>query len=128
MMPSLYLIEHDAVGYLLGESLAGRDVTFGTVEARLRRCAHDFGPQGAQGVHLLVGHLLGHDDDAAVAACRGRHGYADAGVAARGLEDGAAGLEDALLLGVQHHPVPDPVLDRAPGVQVFAFRDWKIYF
>src|SRR5256885_1063299 len=43
-------------------------------------------------------------------------GQADAGVAAGGLDDGAAGLQGAGLLGVLDHGQRDAVLDGAAGV------------
>ena len=49
---------------------------------------------------------------------QGRDGRPGAGVAAGRLHDRAARLELAGTLGPLHHGQPDPVLDRAAGVQV----------
>ena len=68
----------------------------------------------------LDGHGLGHGDDHLVAA-GGRHGGdTDAGVAARGLDDGvvAAAHELAGLLGLVNHVLGDAVLNGAGGVEV----------
>ena len=79
---------------------------------------HDLGSVGPQHRDLLLAHLVGHHEDAAVALQRGCHSEADAGVAGGGLDDRAAGLELALGFGLLDHGEPDPVLDRAARVQI----------
>jgi hypothetical protein len=58
-----------------------------------RRHQHQFGAQRAQRVHLLLGLVVGHDDDRLVAARIGDQRQADAGVAGRAFDDRAAGLQ-----------------------------------
>ena len=76
-------------------------------------CLHKFA--------ALDGHSLGHGDDHLVAAGSRHRGDADAGVAARGLDDGvvAAAHELAGLLGLVDHVLGDAVFDGAGGVEVF---------
>jgi hypothetical protein len=83
-----------------------------------RRRDHDLGAVRAQHRDLLLAHLVRHDEDAAVALSRGRDGEADAGVAGGRLDDRAARLELPVALGLLDHREPDPVLDRAAGVEV----------
>ena len=100
----------DAVGSLLLQLLRLGDSALhalGAVgEHELRTvCLHQLA--------ALDGHGLGHGDDHLVAA-GGRHrGDADAGVAARGLDDGvvAAAHELAGLLGLVDHVLGDAVFD-----------------
>ena len=69
----------------------------------------------------LDGHGLGHGDDHLVAASRRHRGDADAGVAARGLDDGVvtAAHELACLLGLVNHVLGDAVFNGPGGVEVF---------
>ena len=75
---------------------------------------------GAVGGHqtpALERHRLRHDEDQPVAADRGDHRQADAGVARGRLDDRAARPEDAAALGVLDHREADAVLDRAARVR-----------
>src|SRR5208337_2533821 len=74
---------------------------------------------GAEGRHLLLRHLVGHDEDALVTLHRGEHRQRGAGVAAGRLDDGAAVLEPARL-GVLDHVDGDPILVAPARVQVLA--------
>ena len=70
-------------------------------------------------VAALDAHGLRHGQDDAIAA-RGRHGgKADAGVAARRLDDDSARLQQAALLGIVQHGTGDAVLYTARGVKIF---------
>ena len=64
----------------------------------------------------LEAHALRHDQDQFVALDRGDHGEADAGIARGRLDDRAAGLQLAALLGVLDHRQRDAVLDRGAGI------------
>ena len=78
-------------------------------------------PVGGQHGPALGAHGVGHGEDHPVAA-GGRHaGQTDARVAGGGLDDDAAGLQKSLLLRVQNHGQPYPVLGRAGGIQIFQF-------
>ncbi len=73
-----------------------------------------------QRLHLLQRHLVGHDEDAAVAA-QGRHqGQSHARVAAGRLDDGATRPEQAAPLCIGDDVDGHPVLHRPAGVQVLA--------
>ena len=112
------LVGLPGVRRLLGQ--APRDGVVGARVVRLDvgRADDHLGAERAQGVDLLPRHLVGHDEDAAVALLGGGHGEAEAGVAAGRLDDGAAGLELALALGGLDHRQRDPVLDRAARIEV----------
>ncbi len=68
--------------------------------------------------HLLLGHLVGHGEDATVALERGRHGQPDTGIAAGALDYGAAGLELSRSLGGLDDGEADAVLHRTTGIGV----------
>ena len=79
--------------------------------------AHDhLGAVGAQQRPLLLRLLVGHDEDAAIAARRGSHRQPDAGVPAGWLHDRASGLEQAGALGGLDHRQPNAVLHRSARV------------
>lgn len=105
-----HLIENDAAGNLPLQPLSNGNVTLGMVPGDVGR-THDLGPEGLEHVNFLVGHLLGHDDDATVAARGGGHGQADSGVAAGRLDYRRVLVQKPLVLGLLDHPVTDPVLD-----------------
>ena len=83
-----------------------------------RRAHHDLSTVGAQDILLVLADLVGADEDALVAARLGHQGQADAGVAGRRFDDGAAGLELATGLGRVDHLGGDAVLGAATRVQV----------
>ena len=94
-----------------------RVVALGRLGRHVRRAEHDLGAVRAQ-ERLLLGRLLvGHHEDAAVALERRGDRQAVAGVAARGLDDRAARLEQAVALGRLDHRQADAVLDRAARVE-----------
>ena len=112
----------DAVGGLLLQLLGLGDSAlhaFGTV-GEYELCAICLHKLAA-----LDGHGLGHGDDYLVAASRRHRGDADAGVAARGLDDGvvAAAHELAGLLGLVNHVLGDAVFDGPGGVEVLEFDE-----
>jgi hypothetical protein len=74
------------------------------------------GPVHAQKLDALRRRGLRHDGRDRIALDLADHREGDAGVAARRLEDPAAGLELARVLGGLHHLEGDAVLDRARGV------------
>ena len=78
----------------------------------------DLGAVGLEHVALVLADLVRAHEDAVVALALGDQGQADAGVAGRRLDDGAAGLERAGGLGGLDHPQRDAVLHRPAGVQV----------
>jgi hypothetical protein len=72
---------------------------------------------------LLLTHLVGHHEDAAVAAERRGHREPDAGVPRGRLHDGAARTEPSVPLGGLDHREADAVLHGAAGVQVLELRE-----
>jgi len=84
-----------------------------------RGADHDLGAVGTQEGDLLLAHLVGHDEDAAVALDRCRDREADPGVPRRGLDDRAARLELSVVLGGFDQRQADAVLERAAGLQIF---------
>ena len=105
-------------GDLLGEPVRDGVVALGRLGRDRVRTDDHLGAVRAQERDLLLAHLVGHDEDAAVALERRRDREAGAGVAGRRLHDRPAGLELPLPLRRLDHRDPDPVLDRAAGVQV----------
>jgi hypothetical protein len=75
------------------------------------------GAIGLEQCDLVFAHLVGQDHDHAVALDCGRDGETDAGVAGRGLDDGAAGLDLVRALGGLNHGHANAVLDAAAGIQ-----------
>ena len=112
------LVGLEAAGDLLGEPRRDRVVRLRRVVVDRRRRDHDLGAVRAEHRDLLLAHLVGHDEDAAVALARRGDGQPDAGVARGRLDDRAARLELPLALGLLDHREADPVLDRAARVQV----------
>ena len=76
----------------------------------------DFGAQRPQMLHLLARHLVGHDQHDAVALRDADLREAEPGVAGGRLDDRAALLQPAVLLGVGDHRQRDAVLDRAARI------------
>ena len=81
----------------------------------------DVGSQQAQQVDLALRLCVGHVDDQVVALGAADVGETDAGVASGAFNDGSAGLEETALLCVLHNVYGGAVLDRATGVEEFAF-------
>ena len=117
------LIRLVAAGDLLGEAVGDRVVALGRVVLDRGRRDHDLGAVRAQKRDLLLAHLVGHDEDAAVALDRGADREPDAGVAGGRLDDRPARLELPFALGRLDHRQADPVLHRAARVQVLELRE-----
>ena len=112
------LVGLEAARDLLGEPRADRVVRLRRVGLDGGRRDHDLGAVGAQHRDLLLAHLVGHDEDAAVALERRGDREPDARVPRGRLDDRAARLQQPVALGRLDHRQADPVLDRAAGVQV----------
>jgi hypothetical protein len=77
------------------------------------------GSVGAQQLRALAAHPLRQGQDQLVPPRRADHRQRDPGVAARRLDDHRlAGLDQPVALGRVDHRHADPVLHRAPGVEV----------
>ena len=79
---------------------------------------HDLRAHGAQVEDFLLAHLVGDDQDQAVALLPGDQGEPEPGIAGRGLDEGAARLDAAVALGRLDHAECGPVLDRAARILV----------
>ncbi len=111
------LVGLEAAGDLLGDPRRDRVVRLRRVVVDRRRRDHDLGAVRAEHRDLLLAHLVGHDEDAAVALAGRGDGQPDARVARGRLDDRAARLELPLALGLLDHREADPVLDRAARVE-----------
>src|SRR5690606_15643536 len=104
-LPAALDLTHQAIGHAV--------VAVRVIRRNGRRADHHFGAVGAQHVALVLGHLVGADEHALVAALLGHQRQADAGVAGGRLDDGAALLQLSGLLGGLDHLDRDPVLGAA---------------
>ena len=78
----------------------------------------DLGAVGPQQGDLLLAHLVGHHEDAAVATPGRHYGQAHPRVPRRRLHDGPALAELTRGLGPGHHGQGRTVLHAAPGVEL----------
>ena len=101
---------------LVHESLGRGVVRLGILGRDGHRAHHDLGAVGAEQVDLFGSDLVGHDEHALVATLGGDDRETDTRVARGRLDDGAAGLEETLTLGVVDHAHRRTVLGRAAGV------------
>ena len=108
---------------LLGEPVGHRVVALRRLWRDRVRADDDLGSVRPQQRDLLLAHLVGHDEDAAVALQRGGDREAGAGVAGGGLDDRAARFQLSLPLGSLDHRDPDPVLHGPAGVEVLELGD-----
>jgi hypothetical protein len=74
------------------------------------------GAERLQVQHLLARHLVGNDEDDAVALGARDQREAEPGVAGSAFDHRSAGLQPAVALGGLDHRQADPVLDRAAGI------------
>ena len=103
---------------LLGQPVGDRVVRLRRLRRHRGRADDHLGAVPAQERALLLGDLVGHDEDAAVALDRGGDRQADARVPARWLDDRAPGPELPLPLGRLDHADPDAVLHAPAGIHV----------
>ena len=99
-----------------GQPFGHRVVARGILGLDGHRAHDDLGAVRLEQGDLLGRHLVGHHEDAPVPALGGDDGEPDAGVAARRLDDRAAGLEHAVEFGGEDHLERGPVLRRAARV------------
>ncbi len=83
---------------------------------------HELGSQRPQHVATLLGHGIGHGEDAAIPPGRGNVGQADAGVPAGRLHDDHAGTQPALFHCIVDHRGANPVLHRIVGIVALVFH------
>jgi hypothetical protein len=116
--PVRVLVRLVGAGDLFGEPVRDRVVALRRLGRDRVGADHDLGAVGAQKRDLLLAHLVGHDEDAAVALERRRDRKADAGIAGGRLDDRAARLQLPAALGLLDQLDADPVLDGAAGAHV----------
>ena len=92
------LVGPPGAGDLARQPVGDAVVALGRVGRDGGRRDHDLGAVGLEQADLLAAHLVRQDEDAAISLDRGGQGQTDAGVAGRGLDDRAAGLQPAALL------------------------------
>ena len=117
------LVGLEGAGDLLGEAVGDAVVGLRRVRRDVGRRDDDLGAVGAQEVDLLLGHLVRHHRDHAVALQPRGDRQAGAGVARRRLDDRAAGSQPAVALGGLDEPHRHAVLDRPAGVERLELRD-----
>ena len=117
------LVGLEPAGDLLGQPVGHRVVALGRFGLDGGRTDHHLGAVGSQQRDLLAAHLVGHDEDAAIALDGGGDRQADAGVAGGRLDDGAARAQAAVAFGGLDHADADAILDRAARVEVFELGD-----
>ena len=100
------------------EAVGDAVIRFRRIGRNVGRRDYDVGAIGAQQVDLFSRHLVGHHQDAAIAANRGGHCQAGTGIAARRLDDRAARFEQTLALGGIQHCDRGAILDAAAGINV----------
>ena len=105
-------VGHDLVGLL-----------HRTAHALGARGEHQLGAEGAEDDAALLAHGVGHREDHLVTAGGTDQGQGDAGVAGGALDDGAARLQLAGLLGGVDDGLADAVLDAVGRVVELQLRD-----
>ena len=104
-----------------GDPVGHRVVRVGVLWSDRSRTYHDLRPEGPEELTLLLGDLVGHGEDALVAALCRHHGQTDARVARRRFDDGATETEQPVGLGGIEHREGRPVLDAATGIEILEF-------
>ena len=117
------LVGLEAAGDLLGQPGGDGVVALGRVRLDGRRRDDHLGAVGPQHRDLLLAHLVGHHEDAAVALLRRRDREAGARVAGGGLDDRAARRSSPSRSAASIIADADPVLVRAARVQVLELRE-----
>ncbi len=111
------LVGEHGVRRLVGDPLRHHDVVVRMVGRHGGRGHNHLGAERLEQTDFLLRHLVGHREDALVAFDRGGDGQADARVAARALDNGAARLEAALALEALDDRNADPILDRPARIE-----------
>ncbi len=108
------LVGHEDGGVVIGQGLRQ---AHGAVRAFRARGEDDLRAEEAQELLALRGRVVGHDDAHRVTHPRADHRQADAGVAARRLQDRLALAQRARGAGFGQHPQRDAVLHRAGRIR-----------
>ena len=105
----------DALGHIL--------IVFRVTLAHVGAGQDDFCAQGLEVEDLLLRHLVRDDQGQVIALLRGDQRQAQAGVACGCLDQPAARLQAAVLLGGLDHGLADAVLDGAARVLTFELQE-----
>jgi hypothetical protein len=111
------LVGLEGAGDLTGEPVGDRVVRLRRVLLDVGRADHHLGAVGTEQADLLLAHLVGHDEYAAVALERGRDGEPVAGVPRGRLDDRPARAQQAATLGVLDHRQADAILDAPARIE-----------
>src|SRR6202158_5692473 len=87
---------------------------------------HELGAESRHRLPPFDTQMLGHHEHHAIAAHRCHHRERDAGIAAGGLDQGVARLDEAAALGAEHHRERRAVLYRAGRVVALQFGEKDI--
>ena len=112
------LIGQDGARRVLGDLLGLHHVVVGMIRRDRRRRDDDLRAVRLEQADLLLRHLVGHGEHAAVALERRRDGQAHAGIAAGSLDDGPAGAKLTPPLRRFDDGEADPVLHRAARIHI----------
>ena len=111
------LVDEDRAGRAARDRLGHVLIVVGMALADVRARGDDLGAHGLGVQHLLPRHLVGHDQQRAIALAAAHQGEPEPGIAGRRLDDRAAGLELAVGLRRLDHRARRPVLERAGRVR-----------
>ena len=117
------LVDVEGAGDLRRQPFGHVLVIFGMALADIGAGHAHLGAQGPQMEDLLLGHLVGDDQDQAIALLRGDEGEAEARIARGRLHQRAAGLQASIALRRLDHRQRDAVLDRAAGILVLQLQE-----
>ncbi len=117
------LIGEDRSRRVMGDLLRLHDIVLGMIGRHRRRRDHHLGAIRLEQPHLLLRHLVGHREDAAIPLECGRNRETDPGVAAGPLDNHPARLERAIPLRRLDDRQTDPVLHRATRIDVLRLAE-----
>ena len=113
------LVDVEGAGDFGGDFFGHVLVVFGMALADVRAGHADLGAERPQMLDLLARHLVGDDQHDVVALGDADLRQAKPGIAGGRLDDGAAGRQPPVALGIGDHRQRDAILDRAAGVLAF---------
>ena len=117
------LVDEMAAGDLARQAFGDVAVILGMALADVRAGHHHVRPHRLQVKDLLLAHLVGDDQQQPIALlCRDQR-QPQAGVAGRGLDQRATGLEGAGALGGLNEIQADAILDRAARILVLELQE-----
>ncbi|MNX32043.1 hypothetical protein D3C86_622440 [compost metagenome] len=110
------LIGEKSIGNVLCQPSGNVLVVLGVTFADIGTGDVHFGAHGLEVQDFFRGHFVRHHQHHPIALGAADQRQAQAGVAGGGFDDGAAGLEATIALGLVDHRQADAVLDRTAGV------------